>query len=119
MNLDDNKNSIDIDFLRKIIGNDLVFEKELFEIFLDNSKYNISKLDNALKAEDNNAWYMASHALKGSSASIGAFPLSRILEVAQKSADIEIEKKVEIFHQIKQEFSKVEEYISKRLEANN
>ena len=55
MNLDDNKNSIDIDFLRKIIGNDLVFEKELFEIFLDNSKYNISKLDNALKAEDNNA----------------------------------------------------------------
>ena len=55
MSLDDNKNSIDIDFLRKIIGDDLSFEKELFEIFLDNSKYNISKLDKALKDEDNNA----------------------------------------------------------------
>ena len=119
MNLDDNKNSIDIDFLRKIIGNDLVFEKELFEIFLDNSKYNISKLDSALKSDDNNAWYMASHALKGSSASIGAFPLSRILEISQKSSDEEIEKKVEIFHQIKAEFKKVEDYISQRLKASN
>jgi len=119
MSLDDNKNSIDIDFLRKIIGNDLVFERELFEIFLDNSKYNIAKLDNALKSDDNNAWYMASHALKGSSASIGAFPLSKILEFAQKSSDIEIEKKVEIFHKIKEEFKRVEDYISQRLKVSN
>jgi HPt (histidine-containing phosphotransfer) domain-containing protein len=119
MSLDDNKNPIDIDFLRKIIGNDLVFEKELFEIFLDNSKYNISKLDIALKSDDNNSWYMAAHALKGSSASIGAFPLSRILEIAQKSSDLEIEKKVEIFYQVKEEFKKVEEYISQRMKDNS
>lgn len=117
MSLDDNKNSIDIDFLRKIIGDDLVFEKELFEIFLDNSKYNISKLDNALKSEDNNAWYMASHALKGSSASIGAFPLSRILETSQKSSDFDIDKKIEIFQQIKAEFKNVEDYILRRLKS--
>jgi hypothetical protein len=115
MSLDDNKNPIDIDFLRKIIGNDLSFEKELFEIFLDNSKYNIAKLDKALKDEDNNTWYMASHALKGSSASIGAFPLSRVLEVSQKNSDLEIEKKIEIFQKIKEEFKKVEDYILLRL----
>jgi hypothetical protein len=28
--------SIDIEFLKKIIGDDTAFEKELFEIFLDN-----------------------------------------------------------------------------------
>ena len=117
MSLDDNKNSIDIYFLRKIIGDDLSFEKELFEIFLDNSKYNISKLDKALKDEDNNAWYMASHALKGSSASIGAFPLSRILEVSQKSSDFDSDKKIEIFLQVKEEFRKVEDYILKRLKS--
>ena len=117
MSFNNDKSVIDIDFLRKIIGNDVVFEKELFEIFLDNSRYNISKLDNALKNQDNNAWYMASHALKGSSASIGAFALSRVFEISQKSSDIEVEKKMEIFEQIKNEFKKVENYILEKLKS--
>jgi len=117
MSFNNDKSVIDIDFLRKIIGNDVVFEKELFEIFLDNSRYNISKLDNALKTQDNNAWYMASHALKGSSASIGAFSLSRVFEISQKISDIEIEKKIEILEQIKNEFKKVENYILEKLKS--
>lgn len=93
MKLNDNKLPIDLDFFQKIIGNDVEFEKELFEIFVDNSKFNISKMENALISKDSNVWYMGAHALKGSSASIGAFYLSQLLEIAQKNADVEIEEK--------------------------
>jgi hypothetical protein len=35
------------------------------------------------------------------------------------SSDLEVEKKVEIFYQVKEEFKKVQEYISQRIKANN
>ncbi len=107
--------SIDIEFLKKIIGDDTAFEKELFEIFLDNSRYNISKIEDAMISGDNNAWYMASHALKGSSSSIGAFNFARALEESQKNSDSDIEKKHEIFQTVRLEFKKVEDFILQRL----
>jgi len=107
--------ALDLDFLKKAIGEDRDFEKELFEIFLENSKYNISKLEDAISKDDNNAWYMASHALKGSSASIGAFNLSRILEVAQKNSDDEADAKIKMLEDIKLEFTNVEDAIKSRL----
>ena len=101
--------------------NNIIYHNTLIKLYNDINKiaklYNISKLDKALKDEDNNSWYMASHALKGSSASIGAFPLSRILEVSQKSSDFDSDKKIEIFLQVKEEFRKVEDYILKRLKS--
>ena len=77
------KQPIDLDFLRGIIDNDLEFEKELFAIFVENANQNIAKMQDAVNNSDGNSWYMASHAFKGSSASIGAFNLSKILEYAQ------------------------------------
>jgi HPt (histidine-containing phosphotransfer) domain-containing protein len=115
--MSDKKIVIDTEVLRKIIDYDREFEKELFQIFIENADFNIKKLETASKTNDNNLWYMASHALKGSSASIGAFPLSRVLEVSQKNSDLEIEKKIEIFQKIKEEFKKVEDYILQRLKA--
>ncbi len=119
MKLNDNKQPIDIDFLKKIIGNDVEFEKELFQIFIDNSKYNVSKMEGALISKDANVWYMASHALKGSSASIGAFSLSQILEISQKSADLEVEEKQKIFEKVKEEFKNVENFIAERIKNIN
>jgi HPt (histidine-containing phosphotransfer) domain-containing protein len=109
------RDPIDVDFLKKIIGDDSAFEKELFEIFLDNSRYNLSKIENAMISGDSNAWYMASHAFKGSSSSIGAFELAQALENSQKNSDSDIEIKHEIFQATRQEFKKVEEFILKRL----
>jgi len=106
---------IDYEFLKKIIGDDEEFEKELFNIFIDSSKYNISKLEKAILSNDNNSWFMASHAMKGSSASIGAFSLSKALEVAQKISDDNSDKKIESLDNIKQEFERVHDFIKKKL----
>ena len=106
---------IDIDFLKKIIGDDVAFEKELYEIFLDNSRYNISKTESSMISGDNNAWYMASHALKGSSSSIGAFDFAQVLEESQKNSDSDIETKHKIFERTREEFRKVENFILERL----
>ncbi len=119
MKLNENKLPIDIDFLNKVIGNDVEFEKELFQIFVDNSKYNISKMEGALMSKDSNVWYMGAHALKGSSASIGAFYLSQLLEIAQKNSDVEIEEKQKIFEKVKEEFSNVENFILERIKNIN
>ena len=42
------KKAIDVEFLRSIIENDFEFEKELFEIFTDNSQRNIEKMEDAV-----------------------------------------------------------------------
>jgi len=90
-------------------------KKSFLIFFIDSSKYNISKLEKAILSDDNNSWFMASHAMKGSSASIGAFSLSKALEVAQKISDDNLDKKIESLDNIKQEFERVHDFIKKKL----
>ena len=60
--MSDKKIVIDTEVLRKIIEYDREFEKELFQIFIENADFNIKKLEIASKTNDNNLWYMAAHA---------------------------------------------------------
>ncbi len=101
------KQAIDIDFLSSIVDGDKNFEQELFDIFIDNAKRNIQKMTEANLASDNNSWYMASHAFKGASASIGAFDLANILERAQKNPEENSVKKSELLEMINAEFQLV------------
>ncbi len=104
--------AIDVEFLRSIIENDFEFEKELFAIFTDNAQHNIEKMEDAIKKSNDNSWYMASHAFKGASASIGAFDLSKILEYAQKHPDENYEQKTKLLNKIKDELSLVIKFIN-------
>lgn len=107
--------AIDIEFLRGVIDNDREFEKELFAIFTENADRNIEKMENAVKNSDNNAWYMASHAFKGASASIGAFDLSRSLEHAQRHPEDSENDKNQILEKIKQEYKLVLDFIKEEM----
>jgi HPt (histidine-containing phosphotransfer) domain-containing protein len=107
--------AIDIEFLKNIIDNDIEFEKELFEIFLENARNNISKMEDAARDSDNNLWYMAAHAFKGAAASIGAFDLSKNLEYAQKHPEDNLVQKAEILRKIKEEFDLVRSFINDQL----
>jgi len=102
---------IDLDFLNKVIGDDQEFAKELFEIFIDNCSYNISKLQKALNDNDKNSWYMASHAMKGSSASIGAFNFSKLCDLSQKNSDQDNAEKTKILENIQNDFAKIQDFI--------
>lgn len=110
------KNSIDVEFLESIVDGDLDFQKELFVIFVENAERNVKKMEEALKNNDNNAWYMSSHAFKGAAASIGAFDLSKVLEYAQKHPDDSENVKQEIVDKVKEELGGVLEYIDLELE---
>lgn len=106
------KQAIDTEFLRSIIDNDVEFEKELFAIFVENAKRNIVKMEDAIKDVDNNSWYMASHAFKGASASIGAFDLSKTLEYAQRHPEDNNDQKNEILSKVREEFKLVLDFIN-------
>jgi HPt (histidine-containing phosphotransfer) domain-containing protein len=113
--INNSKQAIDIEFLKTIVDNDREFEKELFQIFVENAKRNIQKMDDASKSSDNNAWYMSAHAFKGASASIGAFDLSKLLEYAQKHPEENIDQKSEVLKRINEEFGLVLAFINERL----
>jgi HPt (histidine-containing phosphotransfer) domain-containing protein len=106
------KKAVDIAFLKSITGDDVSFEKELFILFLDSAKNNILKMEKALAESDNDGWYMASHALKGASASIGAFDLSKELEYAQTHPKDDYKDKVRVLADIKAELAKVSLFIN-------
>lgn len=109
------KRAIDTEFLRSVIDDDKEFEKELFAIFSENAHRNITKMEDAIKDGDNNSWYMASHAFKGASASIGAFDLSKVLEYAQKHPEDNIEGKNEILKKVREEFALVLDFINEEI----
>lgn len=111
MKNNDIKPALDLEFFRGVVGDDKDFEKELFEIFLDNSKKNIALMEDAAKNGDDNGWYMSSHAFKGSCASIGAFDLSKVLQTAQNSNESDQETKMAILKQVKDGFKEVEKVI--------
>jgi HPt (histidine-containing phosphotransfer) domain-containing protein len=113
--MEKNQKAIDMEFLRSVIDNDIEFEKELFKIFSENAQRNVTKMEDAIKENDNNSWYMASHAFKGASASIGAFDLSKLLEHAQKNPEDNAEKKMAILNQVKEGLKAVLEFINQEL----
>lgn len=110
--------AIDIEFLRGIIENDKEFERELFQIFVDNAKKNIDKLEEAIAVDDGNGWYMASHAFKGAATSVGAFELAKVLEMAQQSPEENSTTKKNILSQIKDQFELVLQFINSNIIKN-
>lgn len=109
------RNAVDNDFLRSIVENDREFEKELFVIFSENVHRNSAKMEEAIKNNDNNSWYMAAHAFKGAAASIGAFDLSEILEYAQKHPEENAEQKTELMKKVREELRLILEFINEEL----
>jgi HPt (histidine-containing phosphotransfer) domain-containing protein len=106
-NLKEDQGPIDLAYLKSIIDNDEQFKNELFEIFCENVSRNLLKMEEAIESGNANSWYMAAHAFKGSSASIGAFRLSTIMEYAQKHPEENREKKIDLLKNIKEEASLV------------
>lgn len=62
---------IDYDCLNENTMNDPALQRELFDMFFDQSKVYISELQDALENNDKNAWHMTSHGVKGISRALG------------------------------------------------
>ncbi len=106
---------IDVGFLKSIVEDDIDFRKELFEIFTSSAKNHLEKMEIAIKTNDTNSWYMASHAFKGAAASIGAFELSKLLEYAQKHTEDNGSEKGNLLESVKKELEQVLAFIKSDL----
>ncbi len=83
---------IDMEDTMERLGGDRELLNELFQVFIEEAPLKIADLELALKKEDYELAMKRAHALKGSSAAIGAF-LSRDLcfelEKASRAKDLE------------------------------
>lgn len=109
------KTVIDYDFLESIVDGDGEFIRELYDIFIQSSNTNITKLDESYDSGDVNVWYSSSHAFKGAASSIGAFDFANILEESQKNPNYDKEQKKILLDKIKVQFSDVKNSLEKYL----
>ena len=107
---------IDLEFLDEFTQGDLEFEKEIIQLFIDNSSKNIDDMVSALEDGDNDKWYKSSHLLKGSSGAIGAWSFMKLAENGQKAKDQPKSEKVKILDQIRKNHKVVVDFISKRID---
>jgi len=69
---------LNLEQLNEISGFDLIFEKEIFDLYEQQFHEKYELLEKALKIEDKTNSVLYSHDIKGSSANIGAFHMQAI-----------------------------------------
>lgn len=90
-----------LDMLKDIIGEGLI---EILDIYLETTPDIICKLQEAIATQSISAVKLQAHALKGSSANVGANQLSVIsAELEQKALNSEIDHFPELFSKIENE----------------
>ncbi|MDA9231605.1 hypothetical protein N9O56_03470 [Rickettsiales bacterium] len=106
---------VDLDFLRNITDCDIEFEQDLLKTFIESSGNDIRRMERSIGNTHNNDWYLSSHSFKGSSASIGAFSLAKMLEEAQLKKDAPDEDKMKILKKIQKDLNIVIEFLKESL----
>ena len=78
---------VDIARIRETSGGDKEFERELVQLYLEDSFSNIAKLKTAYEKRDPKGLGEWAHGLKGSSASVGAIRLKEWAEALERAAN--------------------------------
>jgi HPt (histidine-containing phosphotransfer) domain-containing protein len=77
----DTANPVDLSHLRRYTMGNVALENEVLGLFLQQLPQTISALKSAKTAHD---WRFSTHALKGSSRAVGAWPLAQLAAQAEK-----------------------------------
>lgn len=102
-------NCVDLTNLRAATDGDVELERELFDEYVSSSVGLIAQLE---EAPDNESWRKAAHALKGISGNLGAMPLANLCKEGQEISDSTSPEKAALLAQIKEEHSKVLDFLS-------
>jgi histidine phosphotransfer protein HptB len=82
----ESQSSINLDYLQELSDGDLEFEKDLLEIYLEDSKLHIEAAKSAIANRDHYTLGREAHHLKGASGNVGAIEMQSLsLELEQKS----------------------------------
>lgn len=107
---DDASPPLDLTFLNNLTDNNAETKQRLFSLFFENASKSIATLEDAPIGTEE--WKKAAHKLKGSAASLGAFPFSTICADAE-FAELGSNKE-EILDQINACYNNVREYCEKQ-----
>ena len=103
-----NEDVVDLTNLRLVTDGDPDLERELFDEFITSSVDLVTELEAHCAGENSNEdWRKSAHALKGIAANLGASHLAEISKQGQEGAEKDLEWKVDLLGQIKQEREKV------------
>ncbi len=78
--------SVDLNRLKEVAGNDPVFEKELIHLFLEECELRLTSIQNALQQKNAEILHTEAHTLKGASGNIGAIGIQKLSEQMQVAA---------------------------------
>ena len=103
--------SVDLSQLRTFTDGDKAVEKELIQLFMQQSEENMQVLEKSKAEGDSKAWKESAHALKGESGAMGAETLRKLCEQAQNLDPFTTKGQLELFEQIKREYECVKKVL--------
>ena len=113
----DENRVFDFSRLEEVTGGDQEFEQELLEEFLSDTQAVFARLSEAVSGEDHKTLQMESHALKGSSLSLGAGQLGHIAaEMETLGGGGRAGEACSLLSDIEAEFERVRAVIRERLQ---
>ena len=104
---------IDMEHLCLFTDGDPQEEKELFELFFEQSKMLIGELQNLCDGSDQDAWKSAAHKLKGSAANMGANPLLELCLQAELNCKKDAEMKQTMLRSITNEMERISDFFNR------
>ncbi|NEQ54095.1 MAG: Hpt domain-containing protein [Leptolyngbya sp. SIO3F4] len=80
--------TFDQEQLEQLAGGDKAFEKELLQLFADDTENSLNQLESAVHSENQAAIQSLAHYIKGASANVGAVGMSRAAAQLEKLAKL-------------------------------
>lgn len=103
--------AIDFNHLDMFTDGDPDEEKQLLDLFFEQTVMSIQELQEYMTSGDNEGWKKAAHRMKGAAANLGAAPLSEACKAAELNPGASDEKKTEMIKDIKANLSALRAFL--------
>ena len=104
---------VNLDHLHSFTGGDEPADRELINVFVDQSDINIQTLEDNVVDGENMVWSESAHMLKGGAGAIGANHLASLCASAQKQFVASSEERRALLDKIKKEYQVVKDHLKK------
>lgn len=104
---------VNLEHLHSFTGGDHDADKELIDVFVEQSDINMETLEGNCVNGESAVWSEAAHMLKGGAGAVGANQLASLCAAAQKQFIATKEDRRALLEDIKKEYQTVKEYLKK------
>lgn len=108
-----NESPVNLEHLHSFTGGDPSADKELIDVFIEQSDKNVETLKKNVADGENIIWAETAHMLKGGAGAIGANGLASLCAVAQKMFDSTRSDRLKMLEDIEKEYQTVKNHLKK------